>query len=127
MCPRTMSIIERMGELLTHRLFLLLFLPFLALPALAQKVATKDGTVIQLQKYRVTEQTLFYVNDAGTEVAIRMKDIDLDRTAHLNAHELTPLIFPGMPPPGDSLTTPPPLGDVARKLGSSEKNSPKER
>jgi hypothetical protein len=120
-----MSIIERMRGFLTNRLIVLSFFPVLASPVFAQKVATKDGTVIQLQKYRLTEEALFYVNDAGREVAIRMHDIELDRTALLNAHEASPLVLPGMTPAMDKATTQQSLGDIARKTRSGQKNGPK--
>jgi hypothetical protein len=109
----------------TQRLFVLLFFPCLTLPVFAQKVATKDGRVIQLQKYRVAEEALFYVNGEGREVAFRMKDIDFDRTSQLNAQESTPLLLPGMPSPADKAPTAPSLGDVARRVGSSEQRGPR--
>lgn len=93
------------------------------IPVSAQRVATKDGKVIQFKNYRVTEEALLYTDDAGKEVSIPLKNIDLDHTQELNAQEISPLILPGMAASPKNASVAPSLGEVARKTRSSEKPS----
>jgi hypothetical protein len=102
---------------------LLFLLSLCVLPAFAQKVATKDGRVIQFKSYRVTEERLLYINEDGKEVSVSIDDIDLVRTQELNANEASPLILPGMIGPAKDLNAEPSLGEIARKTRANQKSS----
>lgn len=102
-------------------LFLFL-LSLSAVPAFAQKVATKDGKVIQFKSYRVTEEKLLYINEGGKEVSLSISDIDLVRTQELNAGE-SPLILPGMSGSAKNVNAESSLGELARKTRPSQKSS----
>jgi hypothetical protein len=106
------------GKLTALFLFLLALCPP---PAAGQKVATKDGKVIQLKTYRVTEKSLLYVDEAGKELAVPITDIDLVRTQALNAKEAYPLTLPGMASPAQKASDEPSLREIARRTRANQK------
>jgi len=103
--------------------FFLFLLSLSAVPAFAQKVATKDGKVIQFRSYRITEEKLLYVNEGGKEVSLSISDIDLVRTQELNTNEASPLILPGMPSSAKNANAESSLGELARKTRANQKSS----
>jgi len=96
-------------------LFGLTLVALIAVPLPAHQVALKDGKTIQFEKYHATETTLFYTAGDGKDIAIPLKDVDLDRTRNLNAKEPSPLDLPGLIPPGGTNGSEPSLVDIARK------------
>jgi hypothetical protein len=90
-------------------------------PVAGQKVATKDGKIIQFRSYRVTEKRLLYIDENGKESAVSISDIDLTRTHELNVNEESPPILPGMTGPAKSADAEPSLGEMARRTRASQK------
>ena len=97
---------------------LLLILFVLALPAFAYRVALKDGRVVKFRKYRVTENTLLFIDEDGKEIAIPLSDVDLDRTRQLNEKEDVPLNLPGLVPSsqGAAQLAEPSLAEIALQV-----------
>jgi hypothetical protein len=96
-------------------LFWLTLVALIAVPLRAHQVALKDGKTIQFERYHSTETMLFYTAGDGKEVAIPLKDVDLERTRRLNATEPMPLDLPGLIPPGGTNGGEPSLADIARQ------------
>lgn len=103
--------------------FLLIFLGLSVIPAFAQKVVTKDGKIIQLKSYRITQEKLLYVDERGKEASLSISDIDLARTQELNRNETSPVILPGMPNSAKNSNAESSLGEQARKSRANQKSS----
>jgi len=93
---------------------------FLCSPLLAYQLAMKDGRIVEIQKYRVENGTLFYTDANGKESSVPMADVDRERTKTLNAKEAPPLDLGPASAAGDgtedSPAQEPSLGDAARSL-----------
>jgi hypothetical protein len=96
-------------------LFGLTLIALKAVPVRAHQVALKDGKTIQFERYHASETMLFYTAGDGKEVAIPLKDVDLDRTRNLSAKDPLPLDLPGLIPSGGPNGSEPSLVDIARK------------
>jgi hypothetical protein len=93
-----------------------LFGVFSALPSSAQQVALKSGFVVQIQKYHVAGNKLYYVGPDGKAVSVPLDQINMELTQQLNAAEKTPLKLPGM-----SATNETDRDDRAASLGEQAK------
>jgi hypothetical protein len=69
---------------------------FIAIPLYAHRLVFKDGRTVQFERYLVTERTLIYTGKDGKEVSVPLSDVDMERTAEMNAGEPVPLVLPGM-------------------------------
>jgi hypothetical protein len=81
--------------------------------AWAHRVALKDGSIIVFDKYRVTEQSLLYIDGAGDEIKVPLSEIDYDRTRTQNQTDTAPLNLPGL-----ALSTPPASGNTEPSLAA---------
>lgn len=88
-----------------------------SLSALAHQIALKDGRIVAFDRYRASEQSLFYTDGSGKEVKVPLSDIDYDRTRTLNATDPHPLDIPGLvlPTLPASNKEEPSLADIARQ------------
>ena len=90
-------------------------------PTFAYRLAMKNGSVVQFEKYRVESGNVICTDAKGKEVSVAIADVDLERTTALNATEAPPLDLSGAtakPPEnaGASADQPQSLGDAARSL-----------
>jgi hypothetical protein len=96
-------------------------------PVFAHKIALKDGSIIQIQKYSVNENALLYKDEKGNETSIPLGSIDAERTRQLNTGENPPLVLPGLvaQPVSNNPNNEPSLGDIARRIRKTEPQTTK--
>jgi len=90
-------------------------------PTFAYRLAMKNGSVVQFDKYRVESGKVICTDAEGKEVSVAIADVDVERTTALNAKETPPLDLSGATarPPANAAASadqPQSLGDAARSL-----------
>ncbi len=87
----------------------------LLLAGTTYKVVLKNGSLLEFQKYRVAEGTLYCTKEGSVETAVPLDSIDLDRTRRLNASASPPLdLTESTPAPAAAPEQN--LGEAARRL-----------
>jgi hypothetical protein len=106
-------------HLIQRTAIVLAIMLFIAPVLFAYNVVLKSGLVIHFQKYRVSEDKLFYTADNGKEMSVALSEINIQATNQLNGEEEPRLNLLGF---RRNSTTPTanqagvPLGDIVKQI-----------